>query len=203
MKMYLTDSKYKKIKMPFLFMAFAAGEELSLNEERLLNRALRKADAGRDFHHLPISPVCFCVGGGDCEHGSILHRLFRAVTNFSFKIAYNMKVKRPRLDGRVFQSWKAFIQDGRGTSVKAVKKDCHEMAIISHTGGTTGEPKGCMISDYNTNAEIWQVGMTMYPARQECMMAVLPPFVNYSLTNGMFEPLAFGMLYPALSEYCS
>ena len=119
----------------------------------------------------------------------------------ALKIAYNMKVKRPRLDGRVFQSWKAFIQDGRGTSVKAVKKDCHEMAIISHTGGTTGEPKGCMISDYNTNAEIWQVGMTMYPARQECMMAVLPPFVNYSLTNGMFEPLAFGMKLVLLPKY--
>lgn len=84
MKTYLTNSKYNGTKMPFLFMVFAAGEELSLNEERFLNNALRKVDAGRDFHHLPISPVCFCVGGGDCEHGSILHRLFRAVSNFSF-----------------------------------------------------------------------------------------------------------------------
>ena len=50
-------------------------------------------------------------------------------------------------------------------------------------------PKGCMISDYSTNAEIWQVGKTMGTSRQECMMAVLPPFVNYSLTNGMLEPL--------------
>ncbi|MBR0227137.1 MAG: acyl--CoA ligase [Clostridia bacterium] len=84
MKKYQTDSKYKEIKMPFLFMVFAAGEELSLNEEKFLNGVLRKASAGRDFLHLPISPVCFCVGGGDCEHGSILHRLFRAITNFSF-----------------------------------------------------------------------------------------------------------------------
>lgn len=83
MKKYLTDSKYKNIKMPFLFMVFAVGEELSLNEERYMNAALRKADAGRQFHRLPISPVCFCVGGGDCEHGSILHRLFRAWSNFS------------------------------------------------------------------------------------------------------------------------
>ena len=84
MKKYLTDSNYNGIKMPFLFMVFAAGEELSLNEEKYLNAALRKADAGREFHHLPVSPVCFCVGGGDCEHGSILHRLFRALSNFSF-----------------------------------------------------------------------------------------------------------------------
>ncbi|MCR5399364.1 MAG: acyl--CoA ligase [Lachnospiraceae bacterium] len=118
-----------------------------------------------------------------------------------FKIAYNLKVKSPRLDGNRFINWKEFIRDGFGTTVKVVKKDCHEMAIISHTGGTTGEPKGCMISDHSTNAEIWQVGMTMYPSRQECMLAVLPPFVNYSLTNGMFEPLAFGMKLVLLPKY--
>ena len=82
-KRMLTEEKYKNTKLPFLLMAFAVGEELSINEEKLLNRALRKADAGKDFHHLPISPVCICVAGGDCEHGSILYQLFRAITNFS------------------------------------------------------------------------------------------------------------------------
>lgn len=83
MKQLLTETQYKGSKLPFLLMVFAVGEELSVNEERLLNHALRKADAGRDYHHLPLSPVCFCVGGGDCEHGSILYRLFRAVTNYT------------------------------------------------------------------------------------------------------------------------
>ena len=41
----------------------------------------------------------------------------------------------------------------------------------------------------------------MGPSRQECMMAVLPPFVNYSLTNGMLEPLAFGMKLVLLPKY--
>ncbi len=119
----------------------------------------------------------------------------------ALKIAYGLKVKKPNLDGQKFICWKNFIQGGKGTEVNLVKKDCHDMAIISHTGGTTGEPKGCMISDYSTNAEIWQVGKTMGPSRQECMMAVLPPFVNYSLTNGMLEPLAFGMKLVLLPKY--
>ncbi len=118
----------------------------------------------------------------------------------ALKIAYNLKVKKPQLNGK-FIGWKDFIQAGQGIAANDVKKDCHEMAIISHTGGTTGEPKGCMISDYSTNAEIWQVGKTMGPSRQECMMAVLPPFVNYSLTNGMLEPLAFGMKLVLLPKY--
>ena len=117
------------------------------------------------------------------------------------KAAYNLKAKKPNLDGKVFQSWKSFIKDGIGTEVREVKKDCHEMAIISHTGGTTGNPKGCMISDFNVNAEIWQIEKTMFPSRQECMMAVLPPFVNYSLVNSMLEPLAFGMKLVLIPQY--
>jgi len=80
-----TEVEYKHTKLTFLLFAFAVGEELSGNEERYLNRALRKAAAGRDIHHLPFSPLCFSVAGGDCEHGSILYRLFRAATNFTLK----------------------------------------------------------------------------------------------------------------------
>ena len=120
---------------------------------------------------------------------------------FVLSIAYNLKVKKRTYNEDFFQTWKKFILEGVGTTVKAVKKDCHEVAIISHTGGTTGEPKGCMISDYNTIAEVWQVGKTMNPSRQECMLAVLPPFVNYSLTNGMLEPLSFGMQLVLVPQY--
>ena len=84
MKRLLSEEKFSRTKLPFLLMVFAVGEELNINEERFLNRALRRADAGKNFHHLPISPICFCVAGGDCEHGSILYQLFRAVTNFTF-----------------------------------------------------------------------------------------------------------------------
>lgn len=117
------------------------------------------------------------------------------------KAAYKLKVKSPTLDGNIFQNWKSFINSGKGITTKTEKRDCYNTAIISHTGGTTGEPKGCMISDFSTNAEVWQVGKTMYPSRQETMIAVLPPFVNYSLTNGMFEPLAFGMKLVLIPKY--
>ena len=90
MKRLLLEDRYRNIKLPFLLLVFAVGEELSINEEKLLNNALRKAQAGKDFFHMPISPVYFCVAGGDCEHGSILYRLFRAVSNYSF-VAHSEK----------------------------------------------------------------------------------------------------------------
>ena len=117
------------------------------------------------------------------------------------KAIYGLRVKKPRLDGSTFQSWKSFIKDGKGTNVKEVKKDCQEMAIISHTGGTTGEPKGCMLSDYNVNSVISQISCDLEFDRQEVNMAVLPPFVNYSLVDGMLAPLAFGFKVVLIPRY--
>lgn len=119
----------------------------------------------------------------------------------ALKVAYRLKVKAPNLDGRVFMSWKAFIRKGKGREGKAAKKDYMEMAIISHTGGTTGEPKGVMCSDYNINALICQVGQALPHDRQERMLVVLPPFVNYSLVNGVFEPLSMGHVVILIPKY--
>lgn len=119
----------------------------------------------------------------------------------ALKLAYKLKVRAPALDGKVFQSWKSFVREGKGTPVQAVKKDCREMAVISHTGGTTGEPKGVMCSDYNINALIWQVDQALPHGRQERMLVVLPPFINYSLVNGVFEPLSMGHTVILLPKY--
>ena len=119
----------------------------------------------------------------------------------ALKIAYNLKSQKHKYDGSVFQEWKSFIRDGEGIVVKAAKKDCHEMAIISHTGGTTGAPKGVMGSDLNINALIWQIGCNLPHVRQEKYLVVLPPFINYSLINAMLEPLAFGFQVILLPKY--
>ena len=119
---------------------------------------------------------------------------------FELKFVYSLKSKSPDCRG-VYRKWEDFIKAGENTELKSYKKDCHTMAIISHTGGTTGEPKGCMLTDYNINAEIWQIGMSMPHGRQEIMMVVLPPFVNYSLVNCMLEPLAFGFIEVLIPKY--
>ena len=115
--------------------------------------------------------------------------------------AYSLKVKKPKMTSPMFQSWKSFISEGANTPVIAAARDVHDTAVISHTGGTTGEPKGCMISDYNITSEIWQVVKTMENKRQQTMLVVLPPFVNYSLVNAMLEPLCAGFITVLLPKY--
>ncbi|WP_295095400.1 class I adenylate-forming enzyme family protein, partial [Ruminococcus sp.] len=119
---------------------------------------------------------------------------------FPLRVAYTLKIRKTKLDGIVFQSWKGFIKAGTGTEVKAVNKNCHEMAVISHTGGTTGTPKGVMCSDENINSLIYQIGVISHKRQEHCLV-VLPPFVNYSLVDGMLAPIALGIDAILIPDY--
>ena len=98
-------------------------------------------------------------------------------------------------------TWSAFIQKGKGIKADKIEKDCHEMALISHTGGTTGEPKGVMCSDYNVNALIYQLVCNFKYNRQGTCLAVLPPFVNYSLIDSMMAMLYIGFKVVLIPKY--
>jgi len=115
---------------------------------------------------------------------------------------YNLKNKTKRIAGdSIFMSWNDFIKTGRRSDESAYQGLPEDIAIISHTGGTTGDPKGVMLTNYNINAEIWQIGCNLPHQRQERTLVVLPPFINYSLVNGMLEPLAFGFTAILIPEY--
>ena len=121
---------------------------------------------------------------------------------FGIQQLYFLKNPRPKLaENSVFQYWNAFLRNGKGIKIPKRKKECKTLALISHTGGTTGEPKGVMCSDYNINALIWQIGCNLPHVRQEKYMVVLPPFINYSLINAMLEPLAFGFQVVLIPDY--
>ena len=121
---------------------------------------------------------------------------------FGIKQLYMLKNKLPRFpaDG-MLMNWKQFVGLGHAVKVTPVKKDSSKMAIISHTGGTTGEPKGVMLSDRNINALIWQLNINFKNQRQEKNLVVLPPFVNYSLVHAMLLPLSLGLQVTLIPKY--
>ena len=119
---------------------------------------------------------------------------------FGLKLAYSIKNKALDCNG-VFRKWGDFIKCGYKTELKDCKKDCNTMAIISHTGGTTGEPKGVMCSDVNCNSLMWQLLCNFEYKRQESSLNCLPPFVNYSLLESMMAMLAVGFVVILEPEY--
>lgn len=121
---------------------------------------------------------------------------------FGIKQLYMLKNKLPKFtaDG-MLMNWKQFIGLGHNATIIPAKKDCSKTAIISHTGGTTGEPKGVMLSDSNINALMWQVNVNFKNQRQEKNLVVLPPFVNYSLVHSMLLPLTLGLQVTLIPKY--
>lgn len=79
MKKILYDPRYKGRKLPNLLVAFSVGEPLAKNEEKLINKGLRKAKAASNLIPTPVSPVTVSVAGGDCEHGGVFYVIFRAL----------------------------------------------------------------------------------------------------------------------------
>ncbi len=119
---------------------------------------------------------------------------------FGIKQIYKLKNRLPVLTG-VYGKWEDFIKNGKDTELKPYKKDCYSMGIISHTGGTTGEPKGVMCSDFSCNSLMWQVLCNFEYKRQDVAMTVLPPFVNYSLVESMMAMLSAGFVVVLIPDY--
>ena len=111
--------------------------------------------------------------------------------------------KFPKLDKTMCIDWKAFLKNGVNSPATTGKKVSDAMAVISHTGGTTGEPKGVMLTNRAMNSVAYQVWQTFDLAdrRQLSILVVLPPFVNYSFVNGIHEGLTMGDTLALLPEF--
>lgn len=118
------------------------------------------------------------------------------------KFLYKIKSKGVKIINNAgLMSWAMFIEKGKGVKAEKVRKSCHEVTLISHTGGTTGEPKGVMLTDYNINALIYQLICPFKHGRQGCALATLPPFINYSLVNSMLAMLSIGYKVVLMPKY--
>ena len=84
---------------------------------------------------------------------------------------------------------KALLQEAWGPP-KAVQIDPRkDLALLQYTGGTTGIPKGAMITHYNliVNAEQIKAWVPLQP--QDTHLTVLPLFHIFGMTVGMNSPI--------------
>ncbi|TKC87299.1 long-chain fatty acid--CoA ligase [Trinickia terrae] len=103
-----------------------------------------------------------------------------------------------RWDGRHLSFAQLLDNDG-GFVPRAIPDPLHALAVLQYTGGTTGLPKGAMLSHANLVAAVAQLRETMQgeppvlTEGEERILAVLPPFHIYALTVNML----FGILNAA------
>jgi long-chain acyl-CoA synthetase len=89
-------------------------------------------------------------------------------------------------------AFKSVLKLGRGDHLQRVQLDLEDIAVLQYTGGTTGSPKGAMLTHGNLVANMQQVyacmlqhgtdGLPIFRQGSEIMVAPLPLYHIYAFT---------------------
>lgn len=82
----------------------------------------------------------------------------------------------------------------KGLPPKSARRpmDSEDASVILYTSGTSGRPKGVILTDGNLNANIDQVTEWIHFESKDSMLGVLPQFHTFGLTVLTLLPLALG-----------
>ncbi len=90
--------------------------------------------------------------------------------------------------------WNDLIVSGENVKPCFVEYKKDNPCVIVHTGGTTGVPKGVMLSDDNLNKSAFQAIQAGFDFKREhTWLNIMPPFIAYGVGNGLHLPLIVGM----------
>ncbi len=120
---------------------------------------------------------------------SLLYRLFRG----------KEVAKRPD-DARI-TAFSALIANDGKRDFPAIDPTTH-LALIQYTGGTTGTPKGAMLTHQNLSANARQVeGLDPHPGEEDRIIGVLPLFHVFANTCVMNRTVANGGMIVLLPRF--
>ena len=91
-------------------------------------------------------------------------------------------------------AWSRFLKFGENESPDIVQYEKDTACVIVHTGGTTGMPKGVLLSNDNLNKSAAQAILSGFDfQRGHTWLNIMPPFIAYGVGNGLHLPLVIGM----------
>jgi acyl-[acyl-carrier-protein]-phospholipid O-acyltransferase/long-chain-fatty-acid--[acyl-carrier-protein] ligase len=76
---------------------------------------------------------------------------------------------------------------------RAKKVGLDDLATVIFSSGSTGEPKGVLLSHYNIGSNIEQMGQVFSLDRHDCFLGVLPFFHSFGFTGTLCLPAALGV----------
>ncbi len=123
--------------------------------------------------------------------------------NIGYTLTRELRQKKPPKNDYSYISWSEFLSYGN-LYYKEIKNKskCDDLAIILHSGGTTGRPKGIMISNYSFNAEMMQCGVNVIDVRPgDKILTILPIFHGFGLCVCLHTPLCLRVETILMPEY--
>ena len=111
------------------------------------------------------------------------------------KIASNIKQEKKPIYSCDVLSWKDFLNSGKSINYEVSSSFvANQPVVVVHTGGTTGDPKGVLLTNENfvSMAQMHKNGGLEYSIN-DTFLNLLPPFVAFCLSNGINMPLTLGL----------
>ena len=111
-----------------------------------------------------------------------------------YELTQGRKVEKPKKDEEQYIFWKQFTKTGKNKEIiETFTGPKDTPAVILHSGGTTGDPKGIVLSNGNFNALVEQakIFLTKYELG-DSMLTILPLFHGFGLGVCTHTPLCFG-----------
>lgn len=90
--------------------------------------------------------------------------------------------------------WDDFLRAGAGANAQPVPYRENMLAVINHTGGTTGVPKGVMLTNDGMNAMSVNFGLSGVNYRcDNRFLDIIPPFASYGVVCSLHVPFSLGL----------
>ena len=147
----------------------------------------------------------------DIIDNTVVHKVILASPSLSmprmlsigYRLTRGAKIMRPEADDEKYLSWKEFYRVGESSNLTInTKVNSDELALILHSGGTTGSPKGIMISNYSFNAIAQQGAVNVIDVRpKDKIVTILPIFHGFGLGICIHTPLCLRVEVILMPEY--
>ena len=189
------------VMTPEIIFAFYAadmiGATLNLVDPRYSVEGIREYIEEVDSHLL----ICLNVVYERCHQAAKRTHVEHVVVlspadSLPLPLALGYKVQN--LDKNKYHSnvihWKQFLAAGKDESIAAEPYDPEHACVVVHTGGTTGSPKGVMLTDNNFNGIAMQFSAcdTLF-SKGQSLLNIMPPFIAYGFACGVHLPLTLGI----------
>lgn len=121
------------------------------------------------------------------------------------KVAYDMFLNKNKniVSDQLVESWDEFLSHSKKVKyVENAKYEKNKLAVILHTGGTSGKSKGVELTheSFNTSVEQLRVSIPSYK-EGDSLLAVTPIFHGFGLANCIHTPLCVGMSVTLLPQF--